>query len=72
MCQPNVDYQKINPNVELMIIGECKDGCDNVVVNHYHFTIFKQWIIGSEIRWIECISNHSSKKLIKSIFSCLI
>jgi hypothetical protein len=62
MCQPNVDYQKINPNEELMIIAECKDGCDNVVVNHYYFSILKQWIIGSETSWIECISNHSSKK----------
>jgi hypothetical protein len=62
MCQPHLDYQKINPNEELMIIGECKDGCDNVIVNNYHFSISKQWIIGPEIRWIECISNQSSKK----------
>ncbi len=62
MCQPHLDYQKVNPNEELMIIGECKDGCDNVIVNNYHFSISKQWIIGSEIRWIECISNQSSKK----------
>ena len=62
MCKPYLDYQKVNPNEELMIIGECNEGCDNVVINGYHFSIFKQWTIGSEIRWIECISNKSSRE----------
>jgi hypothetical protein len=49
-------------NEELMIIGKCNQDCDNVVVNSFHFSIFKEWNIGSKIKCIECISNKTSNK----------
>ena len=57
MCKPYLDYQKVNPNEELMIIGECKEGCDNVT--GYHFSIFKEWNTGSATNWIECTSDQT-------------
>jgi hypothetical protein len=62
MCEPYLDYQKVNMNEELMIIGQCNQCCDNVVVNSFHFSIFKEWNIGSKIKWVECISNKTSNK----------
>jgi hypothetical protein len=32
MCKPYLDYQKVNMNEELMIIGQCNQDCDNLVV----------------------------------------
>ena len=64
MCKPHLDYQKVNPNQELMIIGECKDGCDDVVVNNYYFSIFKELKTGSVTNWIECISDQTGRMII--------
>ncbi len=64
MCKPHLDYQKVNPNQELMIIGECKDDCNNVVVNNYYFSIFKEWKTGSVTNWIECISDQTGRMII--------
>jgi hypothetical protein len=64
MCTPHLDYQKVNPNQELMIIGKCKDGCNDVVVNNYYFRIFKEWKTGSVTNWIECITNQSGITII--------
>jgi hypothetical protein len=64
MCKPYLDFQKVNPNQELMIIGECKDQCNNVVVNNYYFCIFKEWKTGSVTNWIECISDQTGRMII--------
>ncbi len=62
MCIPYSDFQKINPNKELMIIAECSQGCNNAKIENFHYTIYKQWSFGSddlEEKWVECISNQT-------------
>ena len=61
MCRPHLNFQKVNPNSELMIIAECaQDDCLGNVTN-YHFSIFKEWVIDSnhQTLWIECNSNQA-------------
>ena len=60
MCQPHLDYQKINPNTQLMIIAECNQGCIDTVIINYEFSIFKEWEVitnDPQKKWVECIPN---------------
>ena len=64
MCTPFIDYQKINPNTQLMVIAECTQGCIDSVVTSYYFSIFKEWQIKKndpQKKWVECISSATSK-----------
>jgi hypothetical protein len=69
LCKPYSDFQKINPNKELMIIAECSQNCYFANIENFHYyTIYKQWSFGSddlEEKWVECISNQTGNS-----FSC--
>jgi hypothetical protein len=71
MCKPFIDYQKINPNTQLMLIAECTEGCIDSAIHGYHFSIFKEWKIyqnDPQIKWVECISSDTSTVKTLEIF----
>jgi hypothetical protein len=62
MCSPFRDYQKVNPNTQLMIISECVSGCTDVSSIFYQFTVSKEWNINQDDpqkKWISCVNNAS-------------
>ena len=68
MCTPFLDYQKINPNTQKIIIGDCVKGCYESSVSSFShtYTIYQEWIVDSRQKWIECVnidSNSSSTSL---------
>jgi hypothetical protein len=66
MCKPYLDYQKINPNTQLMVIADCIQSCNDAIVTNYHFSIFIEWnfnLNDPQKKWIECISSGTSKLL---------
>ena len=64
MCSPYLDYQKINPNTQLMIISECIDGCSGSSITSlsFQFKISKEWNIISndpQKKWLACVDSSS-------------
>ena len=73
MCSPYLDYQKINPNTQLMVIGECIDGCSDPSISNinYFFTIYEEWNIVAndpQKKWIQCVSNTSGNLPFRKYF----
>ena len=64
MCFPEKDYQKINPNTQLMVIAECLSGCFDANKTSFQFFVSQQWTIGTndpQMKWIECVDSGSSE-----------
>lgn len=57
MCKPFSDYQKINPNTQLMVISECIQDCFSESEINYSFTISQEWTIKNtyDKKWIQCV-----------------
>jgi hypothetical protein len=63
MCFPEKDYQKINPNTQLMVIAECASSCFDSTTATFQFSVSQQWNIVTDdpqLKWIECVKNTSS------------
>lgn len=63
MCKPYLDYQKINPNTQLMIVADCQSGCTNVNSIYYQYKISKLWNIvknDAQVKWIPCTSYNAT------------
>ena len=64
MCKPYFEYQKINPNTQLMVIADCIQDCNDPIVTNYHFSIFIEWdfsLNDPQKKWIECITTETSR-----------
>ncbi len=70
MCKPFLDYQKINPNTQKIIIGDCVKGCYEPNINKFlhTYSIYQEWIVDSRQKWIECVDLNSGLSGIKNLF----
>lgn len=62
-CIPYRDYFRINPNTQLMIMADCKQGCVNASTISYQYRVYRKWLLSdsdTQEKWIECSTNSIS------------
>lgn len=55
MCQPNVEYQRINPTTQALLTSTCTDNCDNATDIIIQWSVYRGFQTGypnNDMKWI--------------------